>query len=149
MRHISYLSFYKSPLGIIRINTSDYDVLSITFVKQEEIREENYLSIKVKKELELYFEGKLKSFSFYNYLISGLQREVLEIVSHIPYGETITYKEIAKKLGNEEIITPVVEAISTNPCPILIPSHRVINGNLKIKENSKNNYLLKLEQRYK
>ena len=54
MRHVSYLSFYESPIGIIRINTSEHDILSITFVdKIEEEERENRLSLKVKKELDL------------------------------------------------------------------------------------------------
>ena len=38
MRHVSYLSFYESPIGIIRINTGDYDIISITFVEEIEER---------------------------------------------------------------------------------------------------------------
>ena len=36
MRHVSYLSFYESPIGILRINTSDYDILSITFISSSD-----------------------------------------------------------------------------------------------------------------
>ena len=61
MGHVSYLSFYKSPIGIIRINTSFYDILSITFVEEQtEEERENRLSIRVKEELDLYFKGELK-----------------------------------------------------------------------------------------
>ena len=86
MYHVSYLSFYQSPIGLIRINTSDCAVLSLSFVDKIDNGVENALSIKVKKELELYFKGELKSFSFYNYLVFGLEAKILEIVSHIPYG---------------------------------------------------------------
>lgn len=126
--HVSYLSFYESPIGLIRINTSFYDVLSITFVdEQTEEERENRLSIRVKEELDLYFKGELTSFSFYNYLISGLEARVLEIVSHIPYGEVITYKMIAKELGNEQVVSPIITVLKENSCPILIPCHRVID----------------------
>ena len=50
MGHVSYLSFYESPIGIIRINTSFYDILSITFVEEQtEEERENRLSIRVKE----------------------------------------------------------------------------------------------------
>ncbi len=129
MRHVSYLSFYESPIGIIRINTSDYDIISITFVEEidDEFRE-NDLSIRIKNELDSYFKGELESFSFYNYLISGLERRVMEIVCHIPFGEFITYREVAKELGDEEIISPVKEVLDNSSFPILLPSHRVINS---------------------
>lgn len=150
MRHVSYLSFYESPIGILRINTSDYDILSITFIEeQEEEERENFLSKQVKEELTLYFNRELTSFSFYNYLISGLEARVLEIISHIPYGKTMTYKEVAKFLGNEEMISPVITVLNENPCPILIPCHRVIESDNDIgsyvTDIEKKEYLLNLE----
>ena len=153
MRHISYLSFYESPIGIIRINTGDYNVLSISFVEEKKEEErENALSRKIKEELDLYFKGKLKSFSFYDYLISGLEARVLEVVSHIPYGKVMTYKEIAGFLGNEEIISPVISVLNENPCPILIPCHRVIDSDDNIgsyvSEIDKKTFLLNLEASY-
>lgn len=129
MRHISYLSFYESPIGIIRINTGDYDIISITFVEQiDEEFKENDLSIRIKEEIDSYFKGELKSFSFYNYLISGLERRVMEIVCHIPFGKFITYSEVAKELGNEEVVSPVKKVLDNSSFPILLPSHRVINS---------------------
>ena len=150
MGHVSYLSFYESPIGIIRINTSFYDILSITFVEEQtEEERENRLSIRVKEELDLYFKGELKSFSFYNYLISGLEKRVLEVVSHIPYGETLTYKDVAKFLGNEEMTSPVITVLNENPCPILLPCHRVVADDgigSYVDEIEKKEYLLNLEK---
>ena len=150
MGHVSYLSFYESPIGIIRINTSFYDILSITFVEEQtEEERENRLSIRVKEELDLYFKGELKSFSFYNYLISGLEKRVLEVVSHIPYGETLTYKDVARFLGNEEMTSPVITVLNENPCPILLPCHRVVADEgigSYVEEIEKKEYLLNLEK---
>ena len=151
MGHVSYLSFYESPIGIIRINTSFYDILSITFVEEQtEEERENRLSVRVKEELDLYFKGELKSFSFYNYLISGLEKRVLEVVSHIPYGETLTYKDVARFLGNEEMTSPVITVLNENPCPILLPCHRVVADDTDIgsyvDEIEKKEYLLNFEK---
>lgn len=150
MGHVSYLSFYESPIGIIRINTSFYDILSITFVEEQtEEERENRLSVRVKEELDLYFKGELKSFSFYNYLISGLEKRVLEVVSHIPYGETLTYKDVARFLGNEEMTSPVIAVLNENPCPILLPCHRVVADDgigSYVEEIEKKEYLLNLEK---
>ena len=151
MRHISYLSFYESPIGLIRINTSDYAVLSISFVDKEESSNENLLSKRIKKELELYFKGELESFSFYNYLLSGLEAKILEIVSHIPYGEVMTYKEIAKKMGNAEMEKVVMKVLEENPAPILLPCHRVIKDandiGTYVGSMEQKKYLLELEQK--
>lgn len=151
MGHVSYLSFYESPIGIIRINTSFYDILSITFVEEQtEEERENRLSIRVKEELDLYFKGKLTAFSFYNFLISGLERRVLEVVSHIPYGETLTYKDVARFLGDEEMTSPVIAVLNENPCPILLPCHRVVESNDNIgtyvSNIEKKEFLLNLEK---
>ena len=152
--HVSYLSFYESPIGIIRINTSRYDVLSLTFIEEKtEEERENNLSIKVKNELDLYFKGEIKSFSFYNYLISGLEKRVLEVVSHIPYGETLTYKDVARFLGNEEMTSPVITVLNENPCLIILPCHRVVKDDNDIgsyvSDIEKKEYLLKLESNNK
>lgn len=147
--HVSYLSFYESPIGLIRINTSLYDVLSITFVEEQtEEERENRLSVRVKEELDLYFKGELKSFSFYNYLISGLEKRVLEVVSHIPYGETLTYKDVARFLGNEEMTSPVITVLNENPCPIILPCHRVVADDgigSYVSDLEKKSFLLNLE----
>ena len=151
MGHVSYLSFYESPIGIIRINTSNFDVLSLTFIDEiTEEERENRLSIRVKEELDLYFKGKLTAFSFYNFLISGLERRVLEVVSHIPYGETLTYKDVARFLGDEEMTSPVIAVLNENPCPILLPCHRVVESNDNIgtyvSNIEKKEFLLNLEK---
>ena len=149
MRHVSYLSFYESPIGIIRINTGDYDIISITFVEEIDEGKENDLSIRIKNEIESYFKGELKSFSFYNYLISGLEKRVMEIVCHIPYGEFITYRDVARELGDEEVISPVKEVLDNSSFPIVLPSHRVVNSLDDIGGfvggEEKKKYLLELE----
>ncbi len=149
MRHVSYLSFYESPIGIIRINTGDYDIISITFVEEIDEGKENDLSIRIKNEIESYFKGELKSFSFYNYLISGLEKRVMEIVCHIPYGEFITYRDVARELGDEEVISPVKEVLDNSSFPIVLPSHRVVNSLDDIGGfvggEEKKRYLLELE----
>lgn len=149
MRHVSYLSFYESPIGIIRINTGDYDIISITFVEEIDEGKENDLSIRIKNEIESYFKGELKSFSFYNYLISGLEKRVMEIVCHIPYGEFITYRDVARELGDEEVISPVKEVLDNSSFPVVLPSHRVVNSLDDIGGfvggEEKKRYLLELE----
>lgn len=149
MKHVSYLSFYVSPIGIIRINTGDYDVISITFVDDIDDGIENDLSIRIKNELDAYFKGELKSFSFYNYLVAGLERKVMEIVCHIPYGEFMTYRDVARELGDENVISPVRKTLDNSSFPILLPSHRVIDSKENIGDYvggvERKRFLLELE----
>ncbi|ADA66148.1 methylated-DNA/protein-cysteine methyltransferase [Thermotoga petrophila RKU-10] len=80
----------------------------------------------VLREIEEYLSGQRKNFSF-QVEIRGtpFQKRVWEEVRKIPYGETKTYSEIAKKLGTSP--RAVGQALSKNPLPLYIPCHRVVS----------------------
>ncbi|WMW26267.1 methylated-DNA--[protein]-cysteine S-methyltransferase [Methanolobus sediminis] len=76
-----------------------------------------------------YFGGEIIDFSDCEVDLSGLtqfQREVLEEVRKIPYGETITYQELASRVGRNGAARAVGSAVAKNPYPIIIPCHRVV-----------------------
>jgi methylated-DNA-[protein]-cysteine S-methyltransferase len=84
--------------------------------------------------------------------LSQFQVQVLKITLDIPYGQTVTYKEIAAHLGNPRSARAVGRVEATNPIPLVIPCHRVIGsdgslhgyggpGGIKLKA-----WLLDLEQ---
>jgi methylated-DNA-[protein]-cysteine S-methyltransferase len=78
-----------------------------------------------------YFGGEIIDFSDYEADLSGLtqfQREVLEEVRKIPYGETVTYRELACRVGREGAARAVGSAVAKNPYPIIIPCHRVVSS---------------------
>ncbi|MDK2831641.1 MAG: methylated-DNA-[protein]-cysteine S-methyltransferase [Methanolobus sp.] len=78
-----------------------------------------------------YFGGEIIDFSDYEVDLSGLtqfQREVLEEVRKIPYGETVTYRELACRVGREGAARAVGSAVAKNPYPIIIPCHRVVSS---------------------
>ena len=56
-------------------------------------------------------------------------KKVLKEVSEIPYGQTFSYKNIARKLNNPRAYRAVANANAANPIPIIIPCHRVIQSN--------------------
>ncbi len=80
------------------------------------------------KELTLYFHGELKKFNLpIDWSdISPFQKQVLGKLLKIPYGETTSYGEIARRMGNPLASRAVGTAIARNPIPIIIPCHRVI-----------------------
>ena len=95
-------------------------------------------------QLEEYFKGERKFFDL-PLEIEGteFQKKVWNELLKIPYGETITYKELATRLGDEKVIRAAAHANGVNPLPIVIPCHRVIGsdgslvgygGGLRIKE---------------
>jgi len=89
-----------------------------------------------KKWLDIYFSGKEPDFTpkFKIDAITPFRREVLNILLKIPYGKTITYNDIAKKIGNQRKIKKmssqaVGNAVGWNPICIIIPCHRVVGSN--------------------
>ena len=78
-----------------------------------------------------YFAGEIMDLTDYEVDLSGLtdfQRTVLEEVRKIPYGETITYQELACRIGREGAARAVGSAVARNPYPIIIPCHRVVSS---------------------
>ena len=53
-------------------------------------------------------------------------RRVYEVARRIPAGATLSYGEVAERLGNRDLARDVAEALSENPCPIIVPCHRIL-----------------------
>lgn len=118
-----------------------------------DIRETPLLK-EAKAQLDAYFAGRLKVFEL-PLAPAGteFQMKVWKALCTIPYGETITYGQLAGRLGNANASRAVGMANSRNPLPVFIPCHRVVGtggkltgytGGLDIKVK-----LLQLEQRVK
>jgi methylated-DNA-[protein]-cysteine S-methyltransferase len=88
---------------------------------------------KPKKELKEYFAGKRRTFSLsLDMRGTPFQKEVWEVLLGTPFGETCTYGDIAKRLGNPAASRAVGGANRRNPISIIVPCHRVLGaaGNL-------------------
>ncbi len=82
------------------------------------------------RQLRAYFAGELENFDL-PLAPEGtpFQRKVWDELCKIPYGETISYGELAKRIGNPNASRAVGLANGSNPIPIVIPCHRVIGSN--------------------
>jgi methylated-DNA-[protein]-cysteine S-methyltransferase len=82
----------------------------------------------VRRELDRYFEGQLDSFDLpLDWRLSaGFRRRVLRAIARIPYGQTRSYTEIARKAGNERAVRAAGTACGSNPIPLVVPCHRVL-----------------------
>ena len=58
--------------------------------------------------------------------VPGFHRDVYEVARTIPPGRTMTYGDIARRLGGVELSRDVGQALGRNPCPIVVPCHRVL-----------------------
>jgi methylated-DNA-[protein]-cysteine S-methyltransferase len=86
------------------------------------------------REFEEYFEGRRRRFDVALDLrgTSGFQRRIWEIVSGIGYGSLRSYKWVAEAYGGSDYAHAVGSALRTNPFPIVVPCHRVINDDLTL-----------------
>jgi methylated-DNA-[protein]-cysteine S-methyltransferase len=80
-------------------------------------------------ELEEYFAGQRERFDLpLAFGGTGFQREVWNALLTIPYGETVSYKELAERIGRPKAVRAVGAANGANPIPIIVPCHRVIGN---------------------
>jgi O-6-methylguanine DNA methyltransferase len=160
-----YCTSFETNIGIIYIASSEKGVckISLTLNSSSEFKSwikkhfNEYEIVESKKEnkdaieqIKLYLARKLKKFDLPIDLIgTDFQKKVWRETMKIPYGETITYSMLAKKIHRPNSQRAVGNALGANPLPIIVPCHRVIasdgslggySGGIKIKE-----FLLGLE----
>lgn len=150
-----YFKTYDTVIGKIIIEESEEKISRIEIVNGTEKfdgkEEETELINRTYKELDEYFRGKRKTFDIpLKIERTEFQKKVWNALLEIPYGETRSYLEIAKRIGNPKASRAVGMANHNNKIIIIIPCHRVIGSNKKlvgyaggldVKEK-----LLKLEQ---
>lgn len=84
----------------------------------------------VRKELDRYFEGRLRAFTTpLAFNGTPFQNAVWKALTRIPYGETISYLDLAKRIDNPKAVRAVGMANGANPIAIIVPCHRVIGSN--------------------
>lgn len=150
-----YSNFSTVDLEIV----GDEDKIhSISFVKSEskknelDVEGETAIIRECIQQLKEYFSGTRKVFTI-PYQLTGteFQKRVWKELEKIPYGETISYLELAGRLGDEKVIRAAASANGKNKLGIIIPCHRVIGANGSLTgyaggiENKK--LLLELEKR--
>lgn len=119
----------KSPLGYTKIVGNEHGIASISVLNSEE-KESDVIPEELQDcvvQLNDYFEGKRTSFNL-NLNPSGtfFQKQVWDELQNIPFGKTISYLDLSKKLGDVKAIRAVANANGKNPLWIVVPCHRVI-----------------------
>lgn len=119
----------NTPLGRSIIKGNDRGISSIIVV-DEDLTLSSSIPIELEEcvnQLAKYFEGTLKGFNMkLNPHGTEFQKRVWKELVKIPYGKTITYLDLSKRLGDIKAIRAVANANAKNPIWILIPCHRVI-----------------------
>ena len=123
-----------TPVGILQITVNENYIRKIAFTDQPNgARASHPILQKVRAQLLEYFEGERQTFDLpLQPEGTEFQQRVWKALSKIPYGTTITYLELAERLGNPDSIRAAGRANGQNPLPIVIPCHRVIGADGKL-----------------
>ena len=131
-----YYCYLNSPIGDLLL-AGDDDGLSLIGFPQGKMRhdpEPDWIFNEkpfaaVRQQLEEYFTGERKDFDLPLHLSgTDFQVQVLQELQRIPYGETTSYGDIAKRIGRPKAMRAVGAANGRNPIPIIVPCHRVIGS---------------------
>ena len=128
-------STHKSPIGTLTLVSDGEAIVYLEFENNKYPapkfpKGEDAIIKQAKKELDLYFAGKLKDFTVpVKPDGTEFQRACWKALTKIPYGATRSYGEQASKIGKPKAVRAVGLANGRNPIPIIIPCHRVIGAN--------------------
>ena len=129
-----YTGYVKVSAGIIKIICSEEYVLSVSFsdIIKENDKGSEVLD-KALKQMNEYFSGERKKFDLPLYFEgTEFQKSVWNELRKIPYGTTVSYKDIAEGINNEKAVRAVGNANNKNKIMIIVPCHRVIGKNGKL-----------------
>jgi len=136
---VSYTQM-ESPVGPLLLAANDQGLREILFVNgrssarpRPSWREDKAVLKETIQQLRAYFAGDLEDFDL-PLAPEGtpFQLKVWKRLCEIPYGKTISYGELARRIGNPNAARAVGLANGSNPIPIIIPCHRVIGSNGKL-----------------
>ena len=118
----------STTVGWLKITTENTSVKEILFIDKEFVTNDSSLFlVSVINELQEYFTGIRKEFTFHcDPDGTDFQKKVWKELVNIPYGKTVSYLDMARKLGDEKVIRAAASANGKNPIAIVIPCHRVI-----------------------
>ena len=121
-------SYYKKDKLIFEIGYNK-KIESIKIVEKEKLGEKSPLTDLAFKEISKFLDGKLEKFSFeINPKGTNFQKKVWKEIEKIPYGKTITYKDLGDKI-NSKAYQAIGSACGKNPILFRIPCHRVVGKN--------------------
>ena len=135
-----YYTNFQSPVGPLLLAADDRGLCFVSFsgsrraVHAERTWKRDQAPFKETiRQLQAYFRGELKEFNL-PLALEGtpFQRRVWKNLLAIPYGKTISYGQLADRIGRPKAVRAVGLANGQNPIPIIIPCHRVIGSNGKL-----------------
>jgi methylated-DNA-[protein]-cysteine S-methyltransferase len=127
---IGPLTLAATPAGLVRVGFDDEDRMLddlASHVSPRVVRLPARLD-EARRQLDEYFAGRRRGFEVRldRRLSRGYRLTVLEELSRVPYGQTVSYKDLAERTGHPKASRAVGTAMATNPIPVVVPCHRVL-----------------------
>ena len=126
-----YINYFKPPFGLLLLESTEDVLLRVQWVKSKEFPETETRPIleETKKQLQEYFDGERETFDLsFNARGTAFQKKVWNGLLGIPYGTTISYGELARRIGSPAAVRAVANANGANAISIIAPCHRVIGS---------------------
>lgn len=129
-----YYTYYESPIGLLKIGATESYITELTFIdnKDQIVHGEPGISEIIHQcteQLIEFFQGRRKDF---NIPVSQdgttFQQRVWSELLEIPFGKTISYLDLAKRLGDPKVIRAAASTNGKNKIAIIVPCHRVIGS---------------------
>ncbi|OQX88427.1 cysteine methyltransferase [candidate division KSB1 bacterium 4484_87] len=127
--------YYDSPIGMVEIVGTNEMITGIYFRENPTSAESSNSPalIECRNQLIAYFTGKLQKFDLpLSYSGTDFQMQVWNALREIPYGETISYSQLAQRINRPKAVRAVGGANHRNPISIVVPCHRVIGADGKM-----------------
>lgn len=132
----TFTTYYQSPVGLLRISGTDQYVSEVHFMREEEAATSPPatpdlppLAIQATEQLIQYFHGNRRVFELPLYQAgTEFQEKVWNELVNIPFGKTISYQELSRRLGDPKTIRAAGTANGKNHIAIIVPCHRVIGA---------------------
>jgi len=133
-KHIIYTHSFSSPIGTLHAAVDKLGrVISLGFTPIPrippgiELEENKYACGEMEYQLQQYFGGEREKFTVEIRLDgTGFQKAVWSRLMKIEFGKTVTYGEVARKIGRRDAARAVGNAVAANPVALLVPCHRVV-----------------------
>jgi methylated-DNA-[protein]-cysteine S-methyltransferase len=131
-----FYTTFESPVGPLLLAGDSNALHSVSFESskraarpQSDWKQDGAAFDEVIRQLRAYFSGELREFEL-PLAMAGTEFQLLvwNALRKIPYGETISYGQLAERIGNPKAVRAVGLANGSNPIPIIVPCHRVIGS---------------------
>lgn len=129
-----YTETLNTPIGTLLIQASAPGITHVGFFDSEipAVRP-NALTTACREQLQAYFDGRRKTFDLpLDQQGTAFQKSVWNSLLKIPFGQAVSYRDIADRVNNRKAVRAVGAANGKNPIAIIVPCHRVIGADRKL-----------------